>query len=121
MARRVIVAVIAGYVTNAVVITATEQMLSKLVPARGYFAADVFTQCVIQIGCGYLCSWIADPRQLIATVVLIIVGLVIGSVSVLATWRSEPHWYAVVLLCVYAPCVWVGHLLERRRRINTLT
>ena len=110
MAGRVIVAVVAGYVTNAAVIAGTEHMLAKLVPAGGYFAADVLSQCVIQIGCGYLCSRIANSQRLTATVGLIIVGILIGSVSVFASWRSEPHWYAITLLCIYAPCVWVGYL-----------
>ena len=113
MARRVMVAVAAGYVTNAVLIAGAEHMLSKLVSAGGYFAADALTQCVIQIGCGYLCSRIANSQRLTATMALIAVGIVIGSLSVVASWRSEPHWYAITLLCIYAPCVWVGDRLER--------
>jgi len=27
-----------------------------------------------------------------------IMGLLIGSVSVVASWRSEPHWYAITFL-----------------------
>ena len=114
MARGVIVAVVAGYVTNALLIAGTEQMLSRLVSPAKYRAADVVTQCMIQIGCGYLCSRIAKAQRRTATVVLIVVGLLIGSASVAASWRSEPHWYAITLLCVFAPCIWLGHRLEQR-------
>src|SRR5262245_35339829 len=113
MARRIIVAVVAGYVANALLIAGTEQMLSRLVTPARYRVADVVTQSIIQIGCGYLCSRIAKAQRLIATVVLILVGLLIGSVSVVASWESEPHWYAITLLCVYAPCVWAGYRLEQ--------
>jgi hypothetical protein len=116
MSKRVILAVGAGYVTNAAFIAGAEYMLSPLLSARAYFAADAVSQCVVQIGCGCLCSWIANAQRLTATVVLIIVGLLIGSVSVVASWGSEPHWYAITLLCVYAPCVWIGYHLERHFR-----
>lgn len=115
MSRRVILAVVAGYVTNAGLIASTELMLSKLVPAENYLAVDVLTQCVVQIGCGYLCSRIANSERLTATVALILVGLLIGAVSVALSWRSEPHWYAITLLSIYAPCVWVGYRWERAR------
>lgn len=114
MARRVIVAVVAGYVINAVLIAGTEQKLSRLVTRGSYFAADVVTQSIIQIGSGYLCSRIANAQRLIATAVLVLVGLLIGSASVIAFWQSEAHWYAITLLCIYAPCVWVGYRLDRR-------
>jgi hypothetical protein len=116
MPKRIIVAVIAGYATNAILIAAMEPMLFKLVPAGGYLAADVLTQGAIQIGCGYLCSRIANSQRLTATVALIILGLLIGSASVALSWRSERHWYAMALLSIYAPCVWVGYRWERRTR-----
>lgn len=114
MAKRVIVAVVAGYLTNAVLIAGTEQMLSKLGTRGSHFAADVVTQCMIQIASGYLSSRIATAQRLIATSGFIVVGLLIGSVSVITSWQTEPPWYAITLLCIYAPCVWVGYRLDRR-------
>lgn len=113
MARRVIIAVVAGYVTNCVVIAGTEQVLSRLVTPAGYFGADVVSQCIIQIGSGYFCSRIANVQRLIAILILILMGLLIGSISVIVSWQREPHWYAITLLCIYAPCVWVGYRLDR--------
>lgn len=116
MAKSAAIAAVAGYVTNVLLIAGTDQVLSRLVRAETFLAADVVTQCVIQIACGYLCSRIANVQRLIATVILILVGLLIGSVSVVTSWRSEPHWYAIILLCVYAPCVWAGYRLDRHIR-----
>ena len=118
MVGRVIFAVVAGYVTNAVLIAGTEQMLSRLVTPASYFAADVVTQCIIQLASGYLCSRIANAQRLIAMVVLILVGLLIGSVAVISSWQSEPHWYSITLLCIYAPCIWAGYRLDRRQPQN---
>ena len=42
------------------------------------------------------------------------IGLLIGTVSVITSWRHEPHWYAITLLSVYAPSVWTGYRWERR-------
>lgn len=50
--KKVIVAVVAGYVRSTVLIAGTEQIISRLVTRESYFAADVVTQCIIQIGCG---------------------------------------------------------------------
>jgi len=120
MTRRVIVAVVAGYGTNALLIAGTEQMLSRLVTPATYRVVDVVTQCIIQVGCGYLCSRIAKAQRLSAIVVLILVGLLIGSVSVVVSRKSEPHWYAITLLCVYAPSVWAGYRLDKRTPIKVV-
>ena len=63
MVGRVIFAVVAGYVTNAVLIAGTEKMLSRLVTPASYFGADVVTQCIIQLASGYLCSRIANASM----------------------------------------------------------
>src|SRR5215469_3758048 len=107
MSMRVITGVVVGYLTNALLIAGTEQLLSRFISPGNYYAADIATQGIIQVGCGYLCSRIARPRRLTAIAVLIVVGLVIGWASVVASWRTEPHWYAITLLGIYGPCVWI--------------
>jgi hypothetical protein len=119
---RAILAVIASYVANVVLIVATEQFLLSLAP-RGaatpplsYFVVDLTSQSLIQVGAGYLCCLIVRPSQWIALTGLIALGLSVGTVSVVMSWKSEPHWYIVGLLLVYAPCVWIGWAL--RGRVN---
>ncbi len=35
-------------------------------------------------------------------------GVTVGTVSLIAFWKTEPHWYGIALLAVYPPCVWIG-------------
>lgn len=100
-------AVFVAYLANALLVAGTEQLLGRLFSGMNYFVADVLTQCVIQLGCGYLCARISNTGAAISG--LIAIGLLVGAISLLSSWRSEPHWYAVVLLAVYAPCVCLGY------------
>jgi len=63
-----------------------------------YLAADVITQCLFLTGAGYLC----------AIVILTALGPMLGSFSLVTSWRSEPYWYGVALLVTYSPRLWVG-------------
>lgn len=111
---RILLAVLAGYAANALLIAGTEQLLPMAFSGTKYFVADVITQCLIQVASGYLCSRIAKAKRRSATIGLIAFGLLIGAVSVAASWHTEPHWYAVALLVVYAPCIWIGYRLDLR-------
>ena len=102
-----VLAVVAAYVVNALAIAGTEQLLVGMSSGTRFYVADVATQCVIQIGCGYLCSRISKTTT--AIVALIVVGLLIGSFSLVTSWRTEPHWYAIALITLYTPSVWIGH------------
>ena len=119
---RAIVAVVAGYLTNMVLIVVTEQFLSSLAsrsdatPPLWYFVIDLISQCLYQVAAGYLCCVIARPSQRSAVAALIGLGLLVGTVSLVTSWKSEPHWCGTGLLVVYAPCVWIGWAL--RRRVN---
>jgi hypothetical protein len=42
-------------------------------------------------------------------------GVLVGTVSFVATWKTEPHCYGVALLRVYQPYVWIGWTLKGRR------
>jgi|HubBroStandDraft_4_1064222.scaffolds.fasta_scaffold22739_4 hypothetical protein len=45
---------------------------------------------------------------------LIGLGIVVGTISVVTLWRTEPHWYAIALLAAYPPCVLIGWTLRSR-------
>ncbi len=113
-ATRTVAAVLTGYAVNAVLVAATEQLLPKLLSMRGYLIADLITQCLYEVLAGYICSFVAERSiRHIAISVLIGVGWLVGSVSLITSWNSEPHGYGVALLCIWAPCVWIGYALER--------
>jgi hypothetical protein len=111
---RTVVAVIASYLTNAILVVATEQFLSSRAPSGAtapplnYFVVDLISQCLYTVVAGYLCCVIARPSQRVAMAGLIGLGLTVGPVSLVTSWKSDPHWYGISLLAVYAPCVWIG-------------
>lgn len=97
----------------------TEQILSSATTkgaekSTAYFAADVITQCLYLTGAGYLCATIVRSHR-VAIVILTALGLMLGSFSLVTSWRSEPHWYGVALLVTYSPSLWVGWALRGSR------
>jgi hypothetical protein len=47
----------------------------------------------------------------IAATTLMALGLMIGTTSLVTSWNTEPRWYGIALLAVYAPGVWIGYAL----------
>jgi hypothetical protein len=113
--RKIIFAIFVAYVANALLIAGTEQLLARAFSDTKYFVADVVTQSVTQVGCGYLCSLISNARPWPAIVGLISIGLLVAGFSLAASWHADPHWYGIALILVYAPCVWMGYRMERRQ------
>jgi hypothetical protein len=118
----IILAVIAGYIANGVLVLATEQLLSLRAPGMDtahplyYFVVDLISQCLYTVVGGYLCCAIARPTQRAAMAGLVGLGLSVGTVSLVSSWKAEPHWYGIALLAVYAPCVWIGWTLKGRAK-----
>jgi peptidoglycan/LPS O-acetylase OafA/YrhL len=103
---RFILAVLAGYTGNAVLVAASEQLLPRLIPNPDYFVADLITQCLYEVAGGYLCCLIAKrSERWIAVVGLVGLGLLVGTISLVTSWKAEPHWYGIALLSVWVPCV----------------
>lgn len=116
---RTIIAVVAGYGANALLTTIMEQFLLKPLSAAAYFMADFVTQCLYEVIAGYLCCALAGLAvRKIAMFILIAAGWVVGLVSLGTSWNSEPHWYGIALLVVWAPCIWFGDRLRRRSEEN---
>jgi hypothetical protein len=118
MARvgRGIAAAAAGWLTDGLLVLATERLLVRHfgsdVPP--YYVIDFVTQCLYTVIGGYVCGVIAAPKQWWAIVGMIGLALLVGTVSVATSWGREPHWYAILLLVVYAPCALLGWTLRRR-------
>ena len=114
-------AVLAGYALNAVLVTATELLLTRLLRGLKYFVADLIVQCICSVASGCLCCRISLPAgRTIAASGLILLGLLIGGTSLYSSWNSEPRWYGTALICVWAPCVFLGYLIVRHRKDKTL-
>jgi hypothetical protein len=99
---RIILAVVAGYAANAILVVATEQLLLPLIrdgrPPLYYFVADLISRMLLHRGWRLLCCLIARPSRRVDMVSLIGLGIVVGTISVVTLWRTEPHWYALALL-----------------------
>ncbi len=114
---RNIAAVLAAYIVNGLLVLATEQLLSSIhtggqTQPSYYFVVDLISQCLYTVAAGYLCCAIAPPSHRVALVGLIGLALLVGTVSLTSSWKSEPHWYGLALLLVYAPCAWLGWVLR---------
>jgi len=114
--KRVVLAIVAAYIANILLITVTDQVLARLFADTRYLMADVATQCLIQVACGYLCARISDAA--IAIGGLTSLGLVVGAFSVATSWHAEPHWYSAALLVLYAPSLLMGYRLALHRRVS---
>jgi len=110
-----LLAVVVSYTANAILVAATEQLLTLHAPPGGapplvYFVVDLITQCLYTVAAGYLCRLIARSRR-VAMVGLIGLGIPIGTLSLFNSWNAEPHWYVIALFVAYPPCVWIGWTL----------
>lgn len=120
---RVILAVVAGWLTNAILTGATEVLMWKSMRGAGghlplkYYVIDLICQCCFTVVGGYLCCMIAGPSHRVALISLMALGLFIGGISLPSSWNREPHWYRIALLAVWVPCVWIGWRLRSQRAI----
>jgi hypothetical protein len=114
----VILAVVAGYGFNGILVAISEQLLSSAGPGGAlpsyYYPVDLASQCLYTVAAGYLCCWIARPTQWAALAGLMGLGVVIGAISLAQSWKSEPRWYGIALFVVFAPCAWLGWMVRSR-------
>ena len=108
-ASRIALAVLVGYLVNATLIVLTDLFLLRFVPKNLFFGTDFATQCFYEVAAGYLCCVIAKSVEREATILLLALGLLVGAISLRSAWRTEPHWYGLGLLAVWAPLVWLAY------------
>ena len=117
---RIILAVAAGYIVDGILVALTEQLLSLRAPGvaatrpLSYFVVDLISQCLYTVVGGYLCCAIARPDLRAAMAGLMGLGGLVGALSLVLSWKTEPRWYGIGLLAVYPPCVWIGWTLKGR-------
>ena len=119
---RIVVAAIVGYVAIGLLVVTTDKVLAATIPGFAtlevppllYFVVSLTTDTLYSVVGGYLCCVIARDRCRTATLVLIIGGEIAGIASQVALWRTVPHWFAIVLLLLYPPAVWIGSFLRSR-------
>jgi phosphotransferase system glucose/maltose/N-acetylglucosamine-specific IIC component len=111
---RTVLGVIAGYATNAILVGVAEAIYGRLLGQNSYLIADLITQTLATVLGAYLGCRIAREGKGMAAASMMVLGVLIGTLSLVTSWKVEPHWYGIVLLASYAPCVWGGYVLVRR-------
>lgn len=125
---RNILAAIAGYAAIGVLVVATDQIFSWVIPGfktmamppAFYFAVSLATDFIYSAVGGYLCSAIARSNSRTATLILIALGEAIGIVVTIARWDVMPHFFVLGLLILYPSGVFLGSALERKRSTATV-
>lgn len=112
--------VLAGFVATAVLSSAVDGVLhaTGVFPAWGQpmsgalFALAVAYRTVLCIGGCALAARLAADRPMQHALGLGGFGLVLTTLSSIATWNRGPafgpHWYPLVLIALALPCAWLG-------------
>lgn len=123
---RSIGAVLAGYASIGVLVVLTDLAvaavrpgeylsLSAQTPPVYYFVVSLFTAPLYSVFGGWLCGRISKARLWNHILALAIFGEVMGVVSTVMFWGKQPLWYALALLLLYPPAVYLGGYLAKRR------
>jgi hypothetical protein len=121
---RTILAILGGYAAIGIFVVATDQVFGALIPGfrqmamppNYYFGLSLLTDTVYTVAGGYLCVLIARENFRNATLGLIIGGELVGIASQVAFWHNVPHWFAIALLILYPPAIWLGSGMRSRSR-----
>jgi hypothetical protein len=120
---RTVLAVAAGYVATGVLVVITDSISAALIPGfrtlteppMKYLVVTLVTDFIYSIVGGYICAAIAAAQAHGATIGLMIFGELMGIASAIFSWNMQPHWFAIALLILYPPGVWIGYKLRPRR------
>jgi hypothetical protein len=113
-------AVLAGLAANVVLGLGIDQVLhaTGVYPPWGQSMSDslfgLATAYRVLIGVlgGYITAWLAPDRAMRHAIALGIVGVIVSTVGLVATWNAGPafgpRWYPLVLVLLAIPCAWLG-------------
>ena len=118
-------AVVAGFLATFVLSVGTDAALhaAGVFPAIGQTMSDpLFVlaaayRAAYTVGGGYLTARLAPHRPMRHALALGAVGVLVGTVGLLATWGRGlgPAWYPIAIVAMALPCVWAGARLEERQ------
>ena len=116
-------AILAGFVSMAMLMIAATTLLRRLAPALAesqlrpqpaYVLVNMGCSFIAAVLGGYLTAWAAGAGALADMLVLAIVVLVLGAISTLMARGPQPVWYQMVLLVTAPLGVVAGGLLRLR-------
>jgi peptidoglycan/LPS O-acetylase OafA/YrhL len=118
------IAVVAGLLVNVVLGLGIDQILhaTGVYPPWGQTMSDslfgLATAYRVLIGIlgGYVTARLAPDRPMRHAIALGIVGVVVSTAGLVATWNAGPafgpRWYPILLVLVAIPCSWLGAKLQ---------
>ena len=120
-------AIVAGFLTGAVLSVGTDQVLRMVgvcppwgqPMSDGLFGLAMAYRVVFNIlGC-YVAARLAPVKPLWHALFIGWLGLAIGILAAAGTWNKGPefgpHWYSVIIALISLPCAWVGGKLGTGR------
>lgn len=120
---RSITAVVAGFLTVALLSIVTDRILEAIgvFPApteTGLFvtwmlALALLYRSVYAVAGGYVTSWLAPQNPMKHVKVLGILGLIGGVTGVIVGWNLSQHWYPITLAVTAFPLTWWGGKLKK--------
>ncbi|MGA8309559.1 MAG: hypothetical protein WB755_05980 [Terriglobales bacterium] len=128
---RSVAALLAGMVTGAVPVLATDAALhaTGVFPSSPQPASDALLllatayRVVYGVAGSYLTAWLAPNHPMRHVLVLGVLGTVLGIVGVVVTWgRADVvghEWYPIALAVLAIPQSWLGGVLHRKWQEST--
>jgi hypothetical protein len=120
---RAFLALIAGFISMAVLVGIATTALVKLVPEwvgakgqprAGYIFVNLGYSLAAAIVGGYITAWIARDNPLIHSLMLALIVLLLSALSALQQRGLQPMWYQLTLIALTPAGVVIGGLLRLR-------
>jgi hypothetical protein len=116
-------ALAAGFLAMAVLVTIMTVLLNKLTPSwvaegshpePGYIFVNLGYSLLAAAVGGYITAWIAGQNPLIHVLALAIIALLLAALSALQHRAKQPVWYLLVLVAITPIGVFAGGLIRLR-------
>jgi hypothetical protein len=113
-------AVVAGFLTIAVLSTATDTVLHLIgvYPSLGQTMSDALFVLALSYrivygvaGC-YVAAWLAPDHPMRHAAILGAVGVILSTAGAIAMWDAGPSWYSLAVIGIALPCAWAGGRLR---------
>ena len=87
-------------------------------PEEGFFTPWMvmlafFYRCVYTITGGYVTARLAPANPVRHSIILGLIGTVLGLIGVVVAWDLSPHWYPIALAVTAVPLTWLGGKLKK--------
>lgn len=121
---RAFVALLAGFLSMAVIIGMVTAVLMKRVPEwvgtkgsprAGYVVVNLGYSFIAAVVGGYVTAWIAQSNPLIHTLALALIVLLLSALSALQQRGMQPIWYQLLLVAITPVGVFFGGLLRLKQ------